>query len=81
MLNFEDFTVYKIDYSHVDGKPEVLFMSLKKLVGERGFEPPTSWSRLADNPLGIHKRYGVYRELAGLAKRSRTMALLKNPFF
>jgi len=26
-------------------KPEVLFMCLKRLVGERGFEPPTPWSR------------------------------------
>src|SRR5580658_4208369 len=38
-------TVYKIDYSDVDGKPEVQFMCLKRLVGERGFEPPTPWSR------------------------------------
>jgi hypothetical protein len=38
-------TVYKIDYSDVDEKPEILFMYLKQLVGERGFEPPTPWSR------------------------------------
>ncbi len=38
-------TVYKIDYTAVDEKPEVLFMCLKILVGERGFEPPTPWSR------------------------------------
>jgi len=38
-------TVYKIDTIDVDGKPEVQFKSLKVLVGERGFEPPTPWSR------------------------------------
>jgi hypothetical protein len=32
-------------YNAVDEKPEVLFMFLKRLVGERGFEPPTPWSR------------------------------------
>jgi hypothetical protein len=44
-LNAEDLTVYKIDYSAVDEKPEVQFIYLKRLVGERGFEPPTPWSR------------------------------------
>jgi len=38
-------TVYKIVYSDVTEKPETQFISLKKLVGERGFEPPTPWSR------------------------------------
>ena len=38
-------TVYKIDTIDVDGKPEVQFKCLKRLVGERGFEPPTPWSR------------------------------------
>ena len=38
-------TVDKIDTIDVDGKPEVAFMYLKKMVGERGFEPPTPWSR------------------------------------
>jgi hypothetical protein len=38
-------TVYKIDTIDVDGKPEVRFKCLKRLVGERGFEPPTPWSR------------------------------------
>jgi hypothetical protein len=28
-----------------DGNPEVLLICLKRLVGERGFEPPTPWSR------------------------------------
>jgi hypothetical protein len=44
-LNLEGLTFYKIDYSSVDGKPEERFNSLKKLVRERGFEPPTPWSR------------------------------------
>ena len=38
-------TVYKIVYSDVTEKPEMQFISLKRLVGERGFEPPTPWSR------------------------------------
>jgi len=45
LLNSEDLTVYKIIYTAVDEKPEVLLMYLKRLVGERGFEPPTPWSR------------------------------------
>jgi hypothetical protein len=44
-LNSVALTVYKIDYITVDEEPEVLFMCLKRLVGERGFEPPTPWSR------------------------------------
>jgi hypothetical protein len=38
-------TVYKIDHRAVDGNPEVRFKCLKELVGARGFEPPTPWSR------------------------------------
>src|SRR5208282_4362775 len=38
-------TVYNFDTIDVDGKPEVAFKCLKRLVGERGFEPPTPWSR------------------------------------
>jgi hypothetical protein len=38
-------TVYKIVYSDVTEKPEGAFNVLKELVGERGFEPPTPWSR------------------------------------
>jgi len=38
-------TALNFDYSDVDGKPETQFMCLKRLVGERGFEPPTPWSR------------------------------------
>ncbi len=41
----EAFTIYKIDYTAVDENPDVLFKRLKRLVGERGFEPPTPWSR------------------------------------
>jgi hypothetical protein len=44
-------TVYKIDYSDVDEKPETLLMCLKILVGEREFEPPTSWRLLECQPL------------------------------
>jgi hypothetical protein len=36
---------YEIVYSSVDGKPEWPDICLKQLVGERGFEPPTPWSR------------------------------------
>ena len=45
LLNSEDLTVYKIIYSAVDEKTEMKFKYLKILVGERGFEPPTPWSR------------------------------------
>ena len=45
LLNSEDLTVYDFDHSGVDGNPEVHFKLLKRLVGERGFEPPTPWSR------------------------------------
>ena len=45
LLSSEDRTVYKIDAIDVDGKPEVQLIYLKGLVGERGFEPPTPWSR------------------------------------
>jgi hypothetical protein len=38
-------TVYNFDTIDVDGKPETQFKCLKRLVGERGFEPPTPWSR------------------------------------
>ena len=41
----KNMTVYKIDTINVDGKPEVQFKCLKIMVGERGFEPPTPWSR------------------------------------
>jgi hypothetical protein len=50
-------TVYKIDTIDVDGKPEVQFKCLKRLVGERRFEPPTPWSRtrfrLLLNPIDL----------------------------
>jgi len=42
--NQENTTVYKIDYSDVAVKPEIVFNLLKRLVGERGFEPPTHGS-------------------------------------
>jgi hypothetical protein len=34
-LNSEDLTIYKIDYTAVDEKPEMQLMYLKGLVGER----------------------------------------------
>jgi hypothetical protein len=42
---FKNTTVYKIAHSDVMAKPEVADKLLKTLVGERGFEPPTPWSR------------------------------------
>ncbi len=44
LWNSEDLTGYRIIYTAVYEKPEVLFKCLKTLVGERGFEPPTPWS-------------------------------------
>ncbi len=41
----KNMTVYNFDTIDVDGKPEVTFKYLKRMVGERGFEPPTPWSR------------------------------------
>src|SRR5690348_7211273 len=38
-------TVYKIIYTAVAEKPEGADISLKRMVGASGFEPPTSWSR------------------------------------
>jgi hypothetical protein len=38
LLNSEALTVYKIDYGAVDEKPEMQFICLKRLFGERGFE-------------------------------------------
>ena len=44
-LSVKDLTVYKIIYTAVDERPGVRDNSLKELVGARGFEPPTPWSR------------------------------------
>ena len=41
--------VYKIIYSAVDRKPGVRGNSLKRMVGARGFEPPTPWSRTGES--------------------------------
>ena len=43
----EDFTGYKIDYIAILGDPENSCKLLKIMVGERGFEPPTPWSRIS----------------------------------
>jgi hypothetical protein len=49
LLGKSGLRVYNFDTIDVDGKPEVQFMCLKRLVGERGFEPPTPWSRKRDS--------------------------------
>jgi len=38
-------TVYLFYTIDVDRKPKAHFKCLKRLVGERGFEPPSAWSR------------------------------------
>jgi hypothetical protein len=45
LLNLEDSTTYKNAHSAVDENPENACKCLKKLVGAKGFEPSTSWSR------------------------------------
>src|SRR6266851_6781515 len=68
-LAAEDLTVYKFDYTAVDEKREARFISLKRLVGERGFEPPTPWSRtrcstrLSHSPTLSRTRKGMRRAL------------------
>src|SRR6266446_592532 len=70
-----ELTVYKIDTIDVDGKPEAQFKCLKRLVGERGFEPPTPWSRtrcstrLSHSPTEVVPRYYyTLRDLARVGK-------------
>src|SRR5262249_34903005 len=41
----EDEAVYKIIYGPVAERPGVRGNFLKRMVGARGFEPPTPWSR------------------------------------
>jgi hypothetical protein len=45
LLNLEDLTDYKIVYIGILGDPGNGCKLLKIMVGERGFEPPTPWSR------------------------------------
>jgi hypothetical protein len=45
LLNREDSTIYKNAYSAVDEKPDIACKCFKELVGAKGFEPSTSWSR------------------------------------
>src|SRR6266568_8528888 len=45
LLRLEDIPVYKIVYSRFLDGLRTAGMCLKILVGERGFEPPTHWSR------------------------------------
>src|SRR5258708_1518751 len=64
-------TVYNFDTIDVGGKPEVQFKCLKIMVGERGFEPPTPWSRtrcstrLSHSPTLSRTREGIRRVLNG----------------
>jgi hypothetical protein len=37
--------IYKFIYSAVDEKLEIAWKCLKRMVGAKGFEPSTSWSR------------------------------------
>jgi hypothetical protein len=48
LLKLKALTVYKIIYSAVDEKPENAWKCLKELVGAKGFEPSTSWSRTTE---------------------------------
>jgi len=57
-------TVYKIVYSGVTEKPETLFMCLKRLVGERGFEPPTPWSRTSFRHLLKSVEFSCFQVIA-----------------
>ena len=45
LLKLEVLTDYKIDYSTFFRQPDRGCKSLKIMVGARGFEPPTPWSR------------------------------------
>src|SRR6266481_5010705 len=73
-------TVYNFDTIDVDGKPEVLLMCLKKLVGERGFEPPTPWSRtrcstrLSHSPTEVSFQILLHRTAFDHYRASRTHA-------
>jgi hypothetical protein len=52
-LNSAALTVNKIAYSCVDDKPEIQFMCLEKLVGNRTSEPPTPWVSEPDSQTSI----------------------------
>ena len=41
----KDMTIYNFIYSEVPESPDALDKLLKRLVGAKGFEPSTSWSR------------------------------------
>ena len=77
-----DIAVYKIIYSPVDEKPEIARKLLKKMVGAKGFEPSTSWSRTrrASQAALRPESYSILpislRGIAGL--RNRRMAI---PFY
>src|SRR5271165_6362755 len=71
----ENAPVYKIDYSDVAAKPEVAGKLLKRLVGERGFEPPTPSSRTRlSSPERLANAAAVLRKLS--TRRRASSALL-----
>ncbi len=67
-------TVYSFDTIDVDGKPETQFKCLKRMVGERGFEPPTPWSRTRFrrllNSIELCRSQVIVIELVGVEPRS-----------
>src|SRR5215470_8187462 len=64
---------HKIDYSRVGGRPEINCKLLKRMVGERGFEPPTPWSRT--------RRSTKLPRAPSVLRRSRFLILLLTLFF
>jgi hypothetical protein len=67
-------TVYNFYTINTDGKPEVQFKRLKRLVGERGFEPPTPSSRtryFALRQRRSEKRSDLYGQNRRLSARGR----------
>jgi hypothetical protein len=57
-LNLAYLTVYEFIYNDVDEIPEDTDNSLKGMVGAKGFEPSTSWSRTI-KPNSINASSGV----------------------
>jgi hypothetical protein len=43
LVDLRGFHSLRIAYIHEGGRPEINCNLLKRLVGERGFEPPTPW--------------------------------------
>ena len=51
---------HNIAYSDVDEKPEVLGISLERMVGASGFEPPASWSRTSSRNTILLARLALF---------------------